>query len=765
MKRRNPLEHGRRKPITVCSSRFFSTSGPGRSVTAGKRSTEHLSPLHQLAKGEGILLHYRDMAGETLRASPETLRALLQLFGLSADHDHQVRAALVEQEQRHWRELLSPIAVAWDSKQFRIDLRQSADFDVNPIRCRIHFEDGRVRSLDCHTGSPRVLEVAEIEGKRYISRSLTMPGLPLGYHQLEIEQAGRVHRCLIISAPTRSYSPPEARKTWGVFLPMYAAHSAHSWGAGNLGAFRRLADWTASLGGRAVATLPLLPTFLEHPTCDPSPYAPGSRLFWNEFYLDIARVPELARCPAAKLLVRSAAFQNKLAHFRDTRLVDYGAEMRLRREVLEPVASFFFSTPSSRRDKFEKFLAGNPRMAEYAAFRATCDRSKVSWQRWDERLREGKLQAGDYSESRKNYYLFTQWITHEQMTALSQHCERRNTELYLDLPLGVHSDGYDIWRERDAFAFPARVGAPPDVFFTKGQDWGFAPLHPRRNRLEQYRYFLDYLRFNLRHAAVLRLDHIMGFHRLYWIPPGFPASQGAYVGYPAEEFHAMLCLESHRQATVLVGENLGTVPAEVNQAMARHQFRETYVLQYEQQTDSHQSVRPPPRRSVAGLNSHDMPTFAAHWNGLDIEDRAALGLITRRELRSHHEQRTTANAFLVGFLRRKGFLRPQAPSAEEVLRACLEWLAAGPAEFVLVNLEDLWLETRPQNVPGTCAERPNWRRKSQLSLEQIQASKPIRELLQRINALRPEKQRAERGSRPSVPFRGLPRRNVNASVR
>jgi 4-alpha-glucanotransferase len=261
---------------------------------------------------------------------------------------------------------------------------------------------------------------------------------------------------------------------------------------------------------------------------------------------------------------------------------------------------------------------------------------------------------------------------------------------------------------------------------------------------------------------MLRIDHVMGLHRLYWIPPGFPASQGAYVSYPAEELHAILSLESHRHQTIMVGEDLGTVPAEVHQAMDRHGLRHTYVLQYEQGSNPKHALRIPPRKSVASLNTHDMPPFAAHWRGLDIQDRHDLGLIPKRKLPLEHKRRQQINRALAIFLCREGWLdcddiKPLEP--EQVLKACLAWLSASPAETVLVNLEDLWLETRSQNTPGTWRERPNWRRKAKFTVEEIIGCKKFRELLGEINRLR-----QHAGSRPGPILKRQPKQLWSAAA-
>ncbi len=311
-------------------------------------------------------------------------------------------------------------------------------------------------------------------------------------------------------------------------------------------------------------------------------------------------------------------------------------------------------------------------------------------------------------------------------------CRKCGVKFYLDLPLGVNPDGYDVWANQQLFANGASVGAPPDAFFTRGQDWGFPPLNPQTIRHQGYRYVIDYLRFQMRHTGVLRLDHVMGLHRLWWVPRGAGAADGAYVSYNAEELYAILCLESHRHQTVLVGENLGTVPPEVNRSMKRHGLRTMYVAQYEMQPNARRPLRDPPRDCVASINTHDMPMWAAHWKGLDIADRQRLGLLRPKEAREERKRRAKLRQALAGYLRRKKLLTAK-PNAQNVFAALVKFLCRSEAELVLVNLEDLWLETEPQNTPGTSSERVNWQRKARLSLEETFSRRDVTALLTELS--------------------------------
>lgn len=708
-----------------------------RSGAASSGTASSFGQLRSLARAYGIQTSYIDMSGHEQDASPETLRALLATFGVPAGGPQEIGRSWQESRIRVWRRWIEPIIVTWDAKPIRFEVRLPASFESRPLGCQLKLEDGTIRNHTIDLSRTRRVRAVEVDRQPVLAKQITLPELPFGYHQLEIATADCVWQSMIIAAPTQSYAPPGWRKTWGVFLPMYALHSEKSWGAGNFSDGKALSEWTASLGGGVVATLPLMAAFLDGSVCEPSPYSPASRLFWNEFYLDVTLIPEFRRCGAAQRLVGSIPFQNQLHQFRHSSIIDYLPEMAARRKVLELLAeSFFASTDAIRHRGLGRFLRERPKVEDYARFRAVCEKANASWQTWPARLRDGHLRSADYEERVKRYHLYVQFVAQQQMDSLIRSCQAQGVSLCLDLPLGVHPDGYDVWRHREAFALGATTGAPPDAFFTKGQNWGFAPLHPERVREQRYRYVLDFLRFQMRHTGLLRIDHVMGLHRLYWIPKGFSAREGAYVRYREEELHALLSLESHRLRTMLVGENLGTVPRTVHSGMRRHRLRQLYVLQYEQKPDPQWPLRAPPADSVASLNTHDMPMFAAHWRGLDIADRAALGLLKRSHPAKERARRQQMNENLVLFLVRHGFLKRGSRGVSTVLRACLEFLSASRAEIVLANLEDFWGETQPQNVPGTSGERPNWRRKARLTLEQIMRTPELVETLRRIDSLR-----------------------------
>jgi 4-alpha-glucanotransferase len=677
--------------------------------------SEHARQLRQLAELNGVQTSFLDAANKKITAPPEVLAGVLKALGVSADNPGEIRDSLRAGLLRLYRRGIEPVTVAWDQKEKSIACYLPAPPAKLRPRVTLTSEDGAVKKLKPKF---REVRVRTLDGERSVI-SFALGPLPYGYHALEISAGNLILRTLIISAPSRSYAEKDTGKTWGAFLPMYAAHSEKSWGAGNFSDWEQLSRELSARGGTVAATLPLLAAFLDNPVCEPSPYSPASRLFWNEFYLDITRVPEFARCREAQALVRSRSFQSQLSKFRRDEIIDYQSQWAARRRVLELLAKYFFSKASPRRAQFERFLRERAEVREYAAFRAVCDRLKTSWHTWPQPLCDGVIEPADYDAGTQRFHAYIQWLAHVQMDELIERSEKNGVQLYLDLPLGVNPDGYDVWRERESFALGASAGAPPDLFFSKGQDWGFAPLHPQRIRENGYRHVLAFLRFQMHHARLLRIDHVMGLHRLYWVPHGFAARQGTYVNYPAGELFAIFCLESHRNRTRLVGENLGTVPPAVNDSMARHGLREMFVVQFQERPDPIAALPTPKALSVASLNTHDTPTFAAHWRGDDLVESVRLGLMPRSELKAAKKNREQIKTALIQFLKSKGFLITRKPVLCDVVPALIAWLRASPAEITLINLEDLWLETRPQNVPGTSSERPNWRRKAKLNIAQI----------------------------------------------
>jgi len=700
--------------------------------------TSSIHFLHHLARLYGIQTAYYDVCHHRQQAPTESLLAILRSLGAPIATRQDIASAWRERRQVLWQQLVEPVIVAWDGRPPVIQVRLPPVAAEATLNCHLKLETGEQQSWEWRGVDLPVVKAAKIEGIQYVVKQLRLPSrLPWGYHRLILEMPGRHEEALIISAPLKAYLPPDGpeNRTWGVFIPLYALQTERSWGSGDFSDLEALMTWVATIEGRVIATLPLLATFLGG-IPEPSPYLPASRLLWNEFYLDINRVPELQKCPPAQAILESLSFRKEIKALRHSSLVDYHRQMALKRRVLEELCRYFFAESSNYPEALHRFIEAHPVVEDYARFQATCEKQRKSWQLWPQPSQGGALRAGDYNEENRRYHLYVQWLAHQQIGDIAKKARGKGLQLYLDLPLGVHPSGYDVWRQRDAFILDVSAGAPPDTVFTKGQDWEFPPLHPEKIREQGYRYIIACLRHHLQHAGILRVDHVMGLHRLFCIPRGLEASQGVYIRYRAEELYAILALESHRNKAIVVGEDLGTVPPYVKPTMKRHGLHHMYVVHYELAANPRKGLSPISHSSVASLNTHDMPPFAAFWRGLDIEQRHKLGLLDKESAQKERLTRRDIIKVVSTFARRRGWLKGSDVDTSAAVRACLSLLAASQSRLVLVNLEDLWLETQPQNVPGTKGKYPNWRRKACYSFEKFCQMPQVLDTLRNVNKIR-----------------------------
>lgn len=659
--------------------------------------------LQRLARLYGVQAVHRDGFRQDRYPQQEALFAVLRSLGADVAKSEDVPLEILRAEVERWERISDPVSISWvgqgePPERGRVSLRLRLPIALQAERLDVSIENesGTQRQVSAEFRHLPHIRNATVHGRRYAVVALSIDGPPLGagYYRYRVRVAGHESSGLLVRAPRACR---DLKRGWGAFAPLYALHSANSPGVGTFADLSKLTAWLGSLGGGFVSTLPLLASFLDEPF-EPSPYMPVSRCFWNEFFVDLPSVPEwspefggIGDAPAG-------------------RHIDYRGLMRGKRAALEKALA---RLGGQRQESFARFVERHAELRAYAAFRAGLER--------------GLCEPPEFTlrDPACAYHAFAQWIAEEQLNALAQRAAEDSHQLCLDLPLGVHPRGFDSHRHADIFAHGIAAGAPPDRFFSKGQNWGFAPINPRLARQQGHAYFIACIRHHMRLAGVLRVDHLMGLHRLYWIPDGFDGDQGVYVRYPTEELYAILCLESQRSSTAVVGEDLGTVPGYVRQRMADHGLRRMYVSQFEYSGDRKPPYDAPARQSVASVNTHDTAMFASFWTGRDIDDQASLGLLDDDHADDARKRRKRLKRALLSHLRKLRLIGGGQPSADAVLRACLTTLGASQAECVIVTLEDLWGETDPQNTPGTDQERPNWTRRARLSLEQIQADRGV----------------------------------------
>jgi len=696
-----------------------------------------LTALRRLAGLYGVQTRFTDAAKRRVEARPESLLAALRGLGAPLERIADAPAALRQREEETWCWHLEPVQVAWDGMLESIELRLPASEASGDVEIEVALEGGSSQKLRVGLSNASVSSKTNLAGRDYMALQLPLAArLPEGYHAMTLRAGEHELRSVVIAAPLNAHAAPQGKR-WGVFLPLYALHSKRSWGIGDLTDLGSLVEWSADQGADFVGTLPLLASFLEGEPFVPSPYEPVSRLFWNEIFIDIdATVTALAGSLGEDVTVPAAtAKEARRLNARET--VPFREVMVLKRRALTKLTRLLVQSPAAN-EAAKSFQAARPALSDYAAFRAALESLGPRWREWPSPQRGGSLSDSDYDSEAADYYAFAQWQAQEQIARLEDVAHGRDVRLYLDLPVGVHPDGYDTWRYQHLFVEKMSVGAPPDLLALDGQNWGFQPLNPDALRLHGYDYMRAYLRRQMETAGLLRIDHAIGLHRLFWIPEGGSGHDGVFVRQPAEELYAILSLESHQAASVVVGENLGLVPSEVNRGMARHGIGDMYVQSFAFTGKVRQPLRPPKRDSIASFGTHDLAPFAAFWTDEDLKQRRSIGVIGDAAAGRMARERAKGKRALRSQLRKRGLVGEAAWTAD-VYKGTTRLLAESPARWAMLSLEDTWGETRPQNIPGTNGEQhPNWVRRAHYGIEEFDTIDDITDAMALMREARPK---------------------------
>ncbi len=696
------------------------------------------SALDALAERMGIEPEYRDVRGQLVRASAETKRLLLAAMGVHAPGEAEARAALQALDLAEWRGPLPPVAVLYaDRGPHGIELHLPAG--SRAVNWRIAFETGGETAAGADFATLRMIGAAEIDGRRIERRWLDLPaGLPLGYHRLAVEPGGA--SATLIVTPGRCWLPDAlaaGSRRWGIAAQLYLLRSATDWGIGDFGDLRSLVELAAARGADVVGVNPLHALFTDNPE-HASPYSPASRLLLNILNIDIGAVPELLDCAEARDLLGSAAFRARIAGARARPLVDYTAVTALKLEALELLfAAFRTDATEARREAFAAFRREQGEVLErsclFLALRehfARRDPALADWRSWPAPFRdpdspELRRFAQEHAQ-RIDFQAWLQWVADTQLGAAAQAAAARGmvVGIYRDLAVGADSAGAETWANQKAVVSGVQVGAPRDIFNPAGQDWGLPPFHPRALREEAYRSFVELVRANMRHAGALRIDHVMGLLHLFCIPAGRKPAEGAYLQYPLDDLVGILSLESQRNRCLVIGEDLGTVPAGFRERMAAANILSYRILFFEQDEESGALLPPDayPPLALAVLGSHDLPTLRGWWEGRDIDLKQRYGLLpTPEEVTLQRDLRQRDRAALLAALRASGLLaaEPAEPDMASLSRAAHAFVARSASMLAVVQLDDMVDEGDQVNVPSTSYEHPNWRRKLSVPLEEL----------------------------------------------
>jgi 4-alpha-glucanotransferase len=680
--------------------------------------------LRDLAKAAGIDPEYTSWKGEPAAASDESLRLALAALAPELAIDIERGDAQQALEHKRWLEIVPPVVLAWDGRM-SLPFSVPADMDLD-WECEVTLDGGGVvRAHGRLFDLPADRHAWPGDVVHCVRRAEVWLEGQLGYHTVKWKTAGTEGEAMVIAAPTKAWgSPGYGTKRWGVFAPVYGLASPQSGAAGDLANLSRLMHAVERRGGRYVSVLPLLAAFLDEPYAF-SPYSPASRLFWNELYLDLSKVAaevglEAPRAPAIKI----------------DEPIDYRAQYAWRRPFIDECAQRLLAEDTFRAGV--DAWAREKGVYDYAAFRAIGERERKGWRDWPAHLRDGTVFATTRDSAltmgaepgRIDSHLVAQWLMQSQL----QQLQGGDVSLYLDLPVGVNLDSYEVWRWRNLFLTELAAGAPPDALFLGGQNWGLPPLSPLALRRDRYRYFIQCVRHHMKVAGMLRIDHVMGLFRLYCVPEGRPATDGVYLRYHADELLAIITLESQRACCAVAGEDLGTVPEGVRPAMTRHGLFHLHVGQWFFPQHAGEKPTPAPAEAVASLNTHDTATFAGWWRGSDIEDKRDLKLIDAAHERGERHERDRQKTALLAFADAH-VEHDTLTEVERAMVAATTDLALGAAEIVLVALDDLVLDPISHNVPGTVTERTNWQRRVQSWADSLDPERAQPAAAAAINAL------------------------------
>jgi 4-alpha-glucanotransferase len=560
------------------------------------------------------------------------------------------------------------------------------------------------------TEVPRGRLVLEDGGEAVVDGSLP-PDLPAGYHTFE-RDGGRP--TLLVASPGRCPLPPS--RQWGFAAQLYGVRSESSWGIGDFVDLASLAQWSAGLGAGLLVVNPLHAT-APAPQQVASPYSPGSRCFLNPIYLAVERVPGAGGIPGVERLAASGRELNA------DPLVDRDRVWSVKSEALEAIFSSWCERGS-----------GDPRFAAYreergsaldgfAAYSALTELHGPRWQEWPAEIRHPgapgvrEFAAGREGARRVMFHSWLQWLADGQLADAGRF-GAGSTGIVQDLAVGIDRDGADGWMWQDVFALGMDVGAPPDEFNTRGQNWALPPLDPWRLRSCGYRPWIESLRGVLRHAGGVRVDHVMGLFRLFWIPAGLEPSQGAYVRYPGGEMLDILALEADRAGAVVVGEDLGTVEDEV-----RAELYERQVLSYRVWWFEPERTTAWPERALAAVTTHDLPTIAGVLDRSDVAAQQECGMNPNEEASERLRDRLldwTAS--------------DDDADAGDVIRRAYEDLARAPCLLLAVGLEDVLAVSERPNMPGTTDQWPNWKQSLPVPLEVIEQLELPRSVARSLDA-------------------------------
>ncbi|WP_332761345.1 4-alpha-glucanotransferase [Pseudarthrobacter sp.] len=706
----------------------FGTPVPADGDAGGHEPVDqHL--LQRLADAHGVGTSFHGWDGLPHSVAPETLTKVLAALGVPAHTNQLIEIALAEAEVAPWRRMLPPAVVVQQGQTALVPVHVR---DGSTARLTVVLEAGTGGPVDAVQQDVWVAP-QDVDGVATGRATFAVPaGLPLGWHTLQAESDGVTAEGTLVVVPARLTTADSLaeRRGWGLATQLYSVRSKRSWGIGD---FADLADLATLSGARGADYVLVNPLHAAEPVppVQPSPYSPSTRRFFNPLYIRVEAIPEIAYLKPRKRAALDSLQEQVQALNKDGERLDRNAAYAAKLQALELL--YHARRSPARQAAFDEFCrisgTGLDDFALWSAIREDLAPDHPVWTDPDCALGSPEAESlrGKLAD-RIGFHRWLQWICDEQLENAQQAARRAGMRLGVvhDLAVGVDLSSADAWTLRDVLAPGISVGAPPDMYNQLGQDWNQPPWHPTRLAEAGYAPFRNMLSTVLRHAGGIRVDHVLGLFRLWWVPAGNSPRDGAYVTYDHEALIGILALEAQRAGAVVIGEDLGTFEPWVRDYLADRGILGTSILWFENDGDSPLPPELYRTQALANVNTHDLPPTAGYLAGDHVALRSRLGLLERPEAEERAEHTATLEK-MMGLLRERGLLPDSGASAdgshggaggngpdgggseERTIEALHRLLAQTPSVLLGVALVDAVGERRVQNQPGTTeALYPNW---------------------------------------------------------
>ena len=721
--------------------------------------------LQQLVEMRGIETQYVDAWGKPATIAESSKAKLLNTLGYDTRSDEKIQSQITQDIKSVWLSPLNPVQVVRNTQEINLAVRLPIELVNDDHTLTVTCENGDVLTHQFTPVDQEMTTMAHIDDVEFHEYVVTLPlDLPLGYHDVALSaDDDEFARSRLIVAPEACYTPneiKEGKKIWGLSVQLYCVRSEKNWGIGDFSDLALLIEKAAGVGADFIGLNPIHALYPANPNAC-SPYGPSSRRWLNYLYIDVTAIDGYDDA-SVQAVVSSDEFKATLEHARNVEHVDYEAVAHVKLAALKAVFDVYdakYLRKNTKQNKaFKAFVeAGGESLDMLAVYDALQSHLKAegkdSWgwpvfpQEYKDYYNPAVAKFKSANEQDVKFYLFLQWIAAQQLELASNKATDAGMTigLYRDLAVGVSEGSAEIWGNKDLYCTGASVGAPPDILGPLGQNWGLPPMDPRKLYEQGYQPIIDLFASNMASSGSLRIDHVMALLRLWWVVKGDNAKDGGYVYYPVDDLLGILALESHRNQSLVIGEDLGTVPEEIRSKLADNGVYSYRVFFFEQAEDggffspSHYPVQ-----SMSTLTTHDMPTLIGYWHCLDLELGKEIGLYPTEEiLQTLYADRHENKQAILDTLHGHGSIGDNVGRDvnhtgmnRELNNGMQVHMAGGSSALLSLQLED-WLEMdKPVNIPGTFDEYPNWRRKLTENIESMFDRHDINELASKLTHAR-----------------------------